>query len=64
MDDPADKPSALLLEGPDGTDMARCTLDQFDEDGKILLIKNLSNEEDRRFVALLRNPEASGAFLK
>jgi hypothetical protein len=63
MDDPADKPGVLLMEGPGGK-MAREKLDPSDDNGQILLIKDLANEIDRLFVELLRNPASSGTFLK
>lgn len=62
MDDPADKPGALLVEGPGGK--AREQLDPTDDNGQILLIKDLANEIDRLFIEILRNPASNGTFLK
>lgn len=62
MHDPADKPGAFLVEGPGG--VAREKLDQPNDKGEILLIKDLANEFDRLFVELLRNPASTGTFLK
>jgi hypothetical protein len=63
MDDPADNPGALLVEGPAG-EIARAGLGQFDDNGQVLLIQDLAKESDRLLVALLRNPASSGTFLK
>ena len=63
MDDPRDSPNSLLIESPD-CEMARAALHPPDPEGRIFLIKDLTDEDDALFVRLLRNPGSTGIFLK
>ena len=61
--DTQEHPSALLIESPLG-ELARGTLPVPDENGRIMLIKDLGNADDALFVRLLRDPKSSGVFLQ
>jgi hypothetical protein len=71
FDDPASAPSALLVESAGG-EMARMALTvdergsrrELDDDGRLLLVKDLGNETDAQLVRLIRDPLSTGVFLR
>jgi hypothetical protein len=71
FDDPASAPSALLVESAAG-EMARMALTvdekgsrrELDDDGRLLLVKDLGNETDAQLVRLIRDPLSTGVFLR
>jgi hypothetical protein len=63
FDEPGSPPRALLLEGPQGEPWIE-PLPAPGADGTIFLIKNLNNSAHALFARLLRDPTATGTFLK
>lgn len=56
-------PRALIMESTSGQ-IVRAALPAPDEQGGIVLIKNLDDEDDGRLVALIADPNATGALLE
>jgi len=63
LDTPGRSPRALLLESI-GRQIVRTILPEPDEDGGIVLIKDLDDDEDGRLIALISDPNTVGALLE
>jgi hypothetical protein len=63
FDDPMVVSRVLIVERPRDERIERLELPPPD-DGEIVLIKDLANPADAELVALLRDPNSSGAFLR
>ncbi len=64
LDDPLLAPRALLIEAQGRNKMEQMALPPRDGDGEIVLIKNLSEPADAAVVEMLRDPTATGLFLR
>ena len=64
LDDPSTAPRTLVLENTQRHKLRRVELPARDADGEILIIKDLASEADSEVVDLLRDPSATGMFLR
>jgi hypothetical protein len=60
LNDPKDSPRILFVECRD--EIVKVALPAPESDGSILLLKDLNDPEDARFVRLLRDPDVIGDF--
>jgi len=62
--DALDPPRAMQIENEHLNQVAKTALPAPDIEGRILIIKNMANENDAQFLRLLRKPTTTGTFLK
>jgi hypothetical protein len=62
LNDPSHSPTALSITTPENKTV-QTALPAPEPNGRILLIKDLSKDDDKVFISLLRNPNVTGFFL-